>query len=271
MSNPDIPALIARGFRVFPIKTRSKIPCVKGWPERAASTVEDARLLWAEAKDHVPSFSFDEYNAGISLTGLFVLDFDEPPPAGYERPTTFRVRTGRGEHWYFKAPAEYRSGPLMPGFLDLKTGSGAMVLAPGSTHKSGAVYEIIEDAPFADPPPYWLDMAKKKRGERVKTVLVDYPTDEGEDDPLLGHCSANHLERLGGRGSRNQSLWQVASDLFRDRAEGWISEATLQDLLMQAKNMVIDYDFTEAEALRAIESARDNVFTREPGSQSGAR
>lgn len=74
-------------------------------------------------------------------------------------PATFTVRSGSGgAHLYFAIPAD---GPLLPSAgavfgpgLDAR-GEGGWVIGPGSLHRSGGVYEVIDDRLLA-PAPVWL-------------------------------------------------------------------------------------------------------------------
>lgn len=97
-------------------------------------------------------------------TNVVVVDADDDEAVAWAAarlpPTPWRVRTQRGEHWYYRAPAGrpvascVRRGRLA---LDVR-GQGSQVVAPGSVHHTGHAYAAV-DAPWtlggaAAPPTY---------------------------------------------------------------------------------------------------------------------
>jgi hypothetical protein len=96
-------------------------------------------------------------------SGYFVLDIDgaeavDRLAAMGPIPRTFTV--GRGDanaHLCFAQPnfqVKTSAGQLGKG-LDIR-GDGGFVVAPGSPHKSGAKYEVIDDSPIAQAPAWLL-------------------------------------------------------------------------------------------------------------------
>lgn len=86
------------------------------------------------------------------------LDADELDP-----PPTYTVKTPRGVHFYFKHPGfkvGNSAGELGKG-IDVR-GDGGFVVAGGSPHKSGAQYDVINDAPPAPAPGWLVEWLKKK-------------------------------------------------------------------------------------------------------------
>lgn len=132
-----------------PLRPGSKVPTEKGW-----------------AKPDYDPGETDPLNRGLRTDDVVVVDCDtreaaeswiahEPTAAG-----TYRVRTPRGEHFYYQRPEEVpdwlRPGPLAPG-IDIKTGPTAFVVAPGALgerdprHPEGLNYEAVD--PSASPAP----------------------------------------------------------------------------------------------------------------------
>jgi hypothetical protein len=117
-------------------------------------------VYWTEFQTRQPTqFEYDAWGAAwpdcnwAIITGghLAVVDLDGPEEIALwdsisDLPPTFTVRTGRGEHRYYRTeePAKTgrRSGILIKG-------EGAYVLAPGSVHLSGVRYTVIDHRPVA--------------------------------------------------------------------------------------------------------------------------
>lgn len=146
------------GWHVFPIRPRTKVPAVQ-WSDWATT---DRTEITAE-------FAGRDLDYGIACgkSGLLVVDEDAPDAlakfaaeCGELVPDTFTVRTGRehGRHYYFLAPVGLDlgngEGALKGRGLNVR-GKGGYVLGPGSTHSSGTVYEVENQAPVA-PLPGWL-------------------------------------------------------------------------------------------------------------------
>lgn len=121
-----------------------------------ATTDEDLiRLWWAEWPD--------SNIGGATGDGVVVIDIDsdvgESTIRMYgEPPETLEVRTGRGRHLYYVQPdleIDYRStrGGTASGLGDgVDTrGSGGYVILAGSTHASGATYDLVYREPVELP------------------------------------------------------------------------------------------------------------------------
>lgn len=113
-------------------------------PDWAASRYRPAAELVREHRDGD--------NAGVlcglvpdAPTCVVVLDADDAEAAAWMAahlpPTPWRVRTRRGEHWYYRAPAGAVASCVRRGGLALDVrGQGSQVVAPWSVHRSGDVY-----------------------------------------------------------------------------------------------------------------------------------
>ena len=154
-----------RGWRLFPVKARGKLPLIADWPSKASS---DPAVMEAWAREY-PGCNWGKATGQPS--GVFVVDVDgeagRASVADIERqgltfPATLTVTTGRadgGEHRIYRMPegADIRndqSGRIGP-HIDVR-GTGGFVVTVGSTHASGKQYRFIDPvAPIADAP-RWL-------------------------------------------------------------------------------------------------------------------
>jgi hypothetical protein len=100
-------------------------------------------------------------------SGILVLDQDGEPALetlieferkGWSLPDTYTVMTGRGAHLYFQYPVgldiRNSAGKIGVG-LDIRAAAG-YVVAAGSTHLSGALYESQQPGEGLVPVPQWL-------------------------------------------------------------------------------------------------------------------
>lgn len=130
------------GLHPFPVD--GKRPCVRSYAARRPSL--SALERWSAA--------FPNANLGLPTRRerLVVLDADDPGAialfeeiVGY---TPLRVRTRRGEHWYFRDFTGSVPTAIHPNgqAFDIKaSGSADYVLIPGSQH-GGAIYRLVDEA-----------------------------------------------------------------------------------------------------------------------------
>ena len=71
----QVAGLAARGWRVFPVESGGKRPCIDRWEDRATADPERAAAAWRE--------SWAGYNVGIACgpSGLVVIDLDTRKPS----------------------------------------------------------------------------------------------------------------------------------------------------------------------------------------------
>jgi hypothetical protein len=147
-------------------KNPGKHPCVSGWQQLATTYEPTLVKLWEK---------FPSANVGIAtgrrwLNGelLTVIDcdhrsFGHGSISHLERnelcplPVTREHSRGGGPHRFFTHPRGFHSkaGALGQG-IDVQS-FGKLVIAPGSTHKSGQIYEVTVDLPIARLPELWAD------------------------------------------------------------------------------------------------------------------
>jgi len=171
---------LARGWWVFPLQPRSKLP-FKGSRGFKDATLDRAQVeAWGRAAP--------DANCGIATgpSGLVVLDLDGPEGQALLRklsetrkdlekcgtfvPRTLTVKTGRpgGFHLYYAAPSTGSGVPssqVKGEHLDVR-GSTGYVLAPGCVHENGTIYTIVVDSPVVAVPA-WVGPWVRSRGKGV--------------------------------------------------------------------------------------------------------
>jgi hypothetical protein len=173
-------AAIDKGFHVFPLTPKAKVtvPGSHGFKDSKPPSDPSALAPWHQ----VPSF-----NIGIDLgsSNLCVLDFDNPDgvPAWVNETRTYKVRTARGVHVYFRG-----ARPTTRLFVDgAKVGdiksTGGYVLAEGSVHPDGPVYTVIDDSAIAPLPD--ISSLVKRDKERVVAGADGDPIPHGSHDTEL--------------------------------------------------------------------------------------
>lgn len=203
--------LVHRGFKIFPLKTNSKVPLFSNWQTKATNDVAQIEK-W---------FTNKEYNIAILTEDLLVLDVDlKNEKNGYESlekllkenglhlPVTFAQKTPTGgcHHVYRVAsPARNTSGELGEG-LDTR-GLGGYVAAIGST-LDGHPYLIEHDAPVINAPDWLVERTKKTyRPAVLPSVDVDRDRALKEASEYLASLE------LCTEGKRNATAFKVAAKL----------------------------------------------------------
>lgn len=171
---------VARGWRPFPVEYGGKRPAVgiKWGTATAIEPTEETLALW---------FGRNPVNVGLAAKGSGLVILDDDAGDGMERlceaygrpvPETYRVRTRKGWHYYFTAPADLEIGNS-PGFLadfgfDVRggRGDGGYVVAAGSMHESEHVYEAEDPEAEIAELPDWLQ----------QLLLVTDPDPEHAED-----------------------------------------------------------------------------------------
>lgn len=184
----------------IPLDHATKVPAVRGW-----------------ARDGYQGVDRCDYCA-MRTDGLLVVDCDTMDAAkawAESGPATgYAVRTGRGMHFYYQAAEGVRSGPMIRGAIDIKTGKGAYVLPAGALHPSGVRYERV--AYYPDPFTYtpWDDAVPLDITELPPApvdLIEQYRPRHEEGDPAAGWDVVPE-------GSRNTVLTALGGALRRQGA-----------------------------------------------------
>src|SRR5262249_27946712 len=132
-------------------------------------------------------------NIGIAtgkISNLIVLDIDgeegkksltELIKKHGKLPSTIRVKTGKGEHYYLrpgKTRLQNSVGRVGKG-IDIR-GDGGYVVAPGSVHQSGSRYELLPGGDLRDikiaKAPKWLREATAKAEPALPVPVLPVPS-----------------------------------------------------------------------------------------------
>src|SRR5436190_8432713 len=211
--------LLRLELSVIPLRERSKEPALPRW-----EALKNRCATEAEAREW---FGRGSHNAGIVLGavsgGLVVIESDSHAAESWcatELPKTpMATRSARGIHRYFDIPNDMPAGidirhiPDIPAKfhangvdIEIKR-HGQYVLAPGSIHPSGHVYEEVEPWPTSaeairrNVPPFPFELLRALGHEKHRR--------DARSEPLPPEI---------GEGSRNDTLYREACRL---RRQGW--------------------------------------------------
>jgi hypothetical protein len=177
---PSVKQAINKGFHVFGLQPKDKKPLVGSSGFKDSRAPSDATVL-------VPWNQDPSRNIGIDLgaSDLCVLDFDDPDgvPAWISAIRTYKVRTARGVHVYFRG-ARPTTGLFVDGAKvgDIKS-MGGYVLAEGSVHPDGPIYTVIDDSGILPLPD--ISSLVKRDKERVIASADGDPIPHGSHDTEL--------------------------------------------------------------------------------------
>jgi bifunctional DNA primase/polymerase-like protein/AAA domain-containing protein len=178
-------AAIDKGFHVFPLTPKAKVtlPGSHGFKDSKPPSDPSALVPWNQDPSR---------NIGIDLgaSDLCVLDFDDPDgvPAWISAIRTYKVRTARGVHVYFRG-ARPTTGLFVDGAKvgDIKS-MGGYVLAEGSVHPDGPIYTVIDDSEIVPLP----DISSLVRRDKERVIA------SADGDPIPHGSHDTELTRIAG-------------------------------------------------------------------------
>jgi hypothetical protein len=226
----------------------SVIPCKQG-----TGTEEDKkpRIGWKRYQKELPSAdqvrrweqSWPRSNWAIvtgAVSGIVVLDIDseEGEHEAQKRglPATVSVSTSKGRHLYFRHPGQQVGiwAKKIPG-CDFR-GDGGYVMAPGSIHPSGVIYQwidSIEDVELADMPAWLLEACLS--AEKGSSIVYPATTTNGHTNGHSAAGNSRYVQRAfeaeidvlsnTAHGSRNAQLFKTTARLYEFVAAGALSDA----------------------------------------------
>ena len=178
---PAAKAALNKGFHVFPLTPKDKHPLPGSQGFKDSKPPSDASALVPWSQDPTRNIGID-----LGTSNLCVLDFDKPEniPAWLSETKTYKVRTAKGVHIYFRGARKttklYVDGQVVG---DVKS-TGGYVLAEGCVHPSGAIYEVIDNSPIVPTPERVTELEKNAR-EAVNASPDGPPIPRGSHDTEL--------------------------------------------------------------------------------------
>lgn len=238
------------GFNLIPVRVGEKIPAIQ-W---ARFQTERASL------EEIEKWQRDGHNAGIvtgAVSGIVVLDCDTPEAVARAKElgipaATISVRTAKGCHFYFRHPDFIvpNKASLLPG-MDIR-GDGGFVVAPGSVHPSGSIYEWADHPAWNESPPLpaWLHDLLKGRPE--VQMRAPMPAGASEHTPYGQRALDRELTilRNAPEGRRNHQLNRSAYAMAQLAAGGEIDAGEARAALRDAA-LTIGLDSIEIEPTMA--------------------
>jgi hypothetical protein len=260
----------ARGWHVFPLAPRSKVP-LKGSSGFKDATTNPATLRRWFGQGY-------PYNLAIGtglISGLLMLDADgqegteslERLQAEHGRlPATLMSQSSRGPHLWFKltVPAPSTASEIAPK-IDVRA-DGGYAVAPPSIHPSGAVYRWLNDLPPAAAPDWLIALACVKP---QPPILTPRPRPASAitsaSSAAYGHAALDReIERLvlASSGTRNATLNCASFVLHQLVAGGELHAEEVMRALHYA---------AEGNGLLAEDGLRRVQATIESGATDGLR
>lgn len=254
------------GFSLIPVRVGEKIPAIQ-W---ARYQIQRATL------DEISEWQRAGHNAGIvtgEISRIIVLDCDTPEAIAQAKELgipegTVSVRTANGCHYYFRHPGfpVANKARLLPG-MDLR-GDGGFVVAPGSVHETGTVYEWLNHPAWneIELPSEWLLKRLRDRPE------IEPPSPASMSATPYGQSALDReltILRNAQEGSRNDQLNCSAHALAQLAAGGHIdTAATKRALHHAAQSIGLEADEIE----RTLESGwrAGSLMPRGPKQANGA-
>jgi Bifunctional DNA primase/polymerase, N-terminal len=242
---PDALRYAARGWMVFPIRPRTKLPATpRGFYD---ATTNPAKLQrWFAHYDH---------NIGIRTgiaSGICVIDIDGAAGAATLRdlgnrhgclPPTLTAITPNGRHLWFRLDEPLPSSNSRIGnHIDVKA-DGGFIICPPSQHPSGDFYRWYDQTIDLAPAPDWLIRLAQKR--RLESPRPDIPVRSGPPGSYGRAALEREIKSLAATlpGTRNTALNRSAFRLFQLVGGGELDQGQVERALCEAciaNNLVAD-------------------------------
>lgn len=263
-----------RGFNVFPLVPNTKRPAIEQWQHAATKDVARITQWWTENPD---------YNIGISMDGYAAVDIDTRH-GGWDtfkelsltedlpNHRTLLTRTAsNGAHMIYSVPEGERLKNGANKFgqgIDLKTGAGAYLVAPGSTIGDKA-YSWTNDRPIALMPPGLLERARGSAPTTKSSAAGKRLVEEDDDAVRLATNWLTDRAPDGEAGSRDNTAFKVAAKLY----DFGVSKTTALELLHEWNERRCSPPLEPEELERIADSAGRNrsnpIGVRHPANAEG--
>src|SRR6266446_3669081 len=208
---PSVKAAIDRGFYVFGLTPKDKIPLPASRGFKDSKGPEDPLVLAAWNQD-------PNRNIGVDLgaSDLCVLDFDKPEsiPGWLNDTKTYKVRTAKGVHVYFRGARKTTKLYVDDNLVGDVKSTGGYVLAENSIHPSGAIYTVIDGSGIVDAPDRISELVKHET-ERVNASEDGPPIPYGSHDTELFRTACS----LRNAGLGEQKITELLIEVCEARCE----------------------------------------------------
>ena len=259
-----------KGWSVFPLRERDKVPATANGFKDATNDEEKIGQLWGDR----------DFNIGLATgeaSGVFVFDVDGDHPKGGgltgpealaileerhgELTPTLAVRTGNGAHYYYRMPVgrdlRNRARITIDGQrtgLDVRADGGYVVLPP-SIHPNGRTYSWDTSClNIAEAPEWLLEALYPSQPEAPPRAAPSSVTDE--DRATGGDVLALAAERIRActDGRRHETIYRESAIIGELVAGGCIDRGQAEALLVEAGLAI---GKPEAEVRRTVRDGLD--------------
>lgn len=200
-------------------------------------------------------------NIGIATgekSNLFVCDADSPiivnDAIARGLPHTRGVRTGNGQHAYFKHPGFKVPNKVKVDGFDFR-GDGGYVIAPPSKHANGKYYEWLTpaDTPLAECPDWItaLIVSSPYYAPSVAVKIAEFDTSYG----LGALKKATASIEAAPNGDRNPTFYRNTASMYNLVAGGELLDQTVEYAVIEAAHTV---GLLNGETRKTFESAKRN-------------
>jgi hypothetical protein len=229
----------ARGFEVFPLAPRSKVPLIAA--RKGGKGLHDAtrdprtiRRWWSSCPDaNVAARTGVTFDV-VDLDGPQAIEAITAARGDGARLTGPAVRTPSGWHVYVQPTGMGNRAGLLPG-VDYR-GVGGYICLPPSVHPSGERYQWAGSRGWKlDPLPPWL-VRLVERHRDLPVTRPDLPVAPGRATAYGAAALRRELDELGQtvEGARNDSLNRSAFALGQLVASGALAEGPTAEALLGA-------------------------------------
>ena len=250
------------GFSIIPLLPGEKKPRGK-WIERQKTKMSRDEIIkhWKKHPDD---------NIGIvtgKISNIIVFDCDSQQAILHfekmidGKPDTYIVKTAKGAHYYFRYPKEkslFNNRVKVFPDIDIR-GDGGYVVAAGSIHPTGAMYEeeqAIDEVRIAELPPELMKLLRQEQEhvEKNEENNSNTPATNEFESAMNSQgitLSSKYGDLLAGvsKGTRNDSTARLAGALIR---KGLSGESLFE--LMKLWNTNNRPPLPEGELIKTIKS-----------------
>lgn len=256
----ELARLVRAGFPLLPLGggPDAKAPLLSAW---AGPVLPLSRIL-------APLYRAGSQVYGIRLDKLAVIDCDDASAdlvAQMEArfgPSPVHVRTPRGRHLFYCAAGKLPNLRAEGLPVDIKSGSGAYVVGPGSTRPDGGCYRAAKGSLGVDPLPPLL-APSTPRNEASRAIPV------GNRHNELVKAAVAMVEFVDSADELEANLRALRDDLCQDSTTfrdsevraiaDWAWRARLENRIFQGRDSAFSFHRLALDALRRWDNETDAI------------